>query len=84
MPIRKPNNIFPEKAKNLASRVYDNLHCSRCGSIRVVKHSRECGRIQGCGRTDCNGCHEWEANNQVRQSFLCQQCGNTWTVISML
>jgi len=72
------------KRPDTTAREYENLVCSRCGSTKIVKDDRECGRVSACDRKDCSGCREWVSSKTVRQSFKCLDCGNTWTEFSSM
>ena len=78
------NNLFRKKAFNLKGRQYNDLICSNCGSNHIVKNDRTCGAVQGCEKPECKGCHYYQSNINVHQSFKCLSCGATWSIVSPL
>ena len=67
------------------NRDYGGVYCNRCGSPKVIKLPRECGRVYQCGdKVLCKGCEVYINNKQLSEKFKCLQCGNVWSTLSSL
>jgi len=78
------SNIFKRKILRPESRDYVGILCPSCRSPKVIKDTRECGRIARCDNLSCAGCRDYQTSNSFNQRFRCLDCKNQWSIISSL